>query len=234
LIAFGKARFRWRTDDALQRLVAAIEADGGRFLAKASDAKATFRGVHDALRRVWLLAHEEDRHVGQLRARILNLPSRAFRRMEGRAHRLIPRLFSGETMADGFRNWVACAPSDRLIELAAIASATGARIVAGRGRGGGRRSRPRLEPLILGTVRGAGDPMVARSGRPRQSRRDQLVAHLALSWLTHTGHMPSGGRSDRTGFGDLVHCVFDWLEEPGADQTLRRFWSGVRQRRAGP
>jgi hypothetical protein len=51
--------------------------------------------------------------------------------------------------------------------------------------------------------------------------------HLAIDWCRATGQPPDQGRSDATGFGELVHSVFDWLGELGATQALRRYWRMV-------
>jgi hypothetical protein len=75
--------------------------------------------------------------------------------------------------------------------------------------------------------------------------------HLAGDWLRATERMPEPGRSDRTGFGKLVHLVFEWvcLPEAGsqkpideaierateaASYCLRRYWEEVEQGRLRP
>jgi hypothetical protein len=85
-----------------------------------------------------------------------------------------------------------------------------------------------LEPVIMGEVRGAGTTR-HRGGRPTNERHQTLVMHLALHWLTETGKPPTRGRSDSTGFGDLVHSVFQWLELPdSAANRLRQYWDTVK------
>jgi hypothetical protein len=59
-----------------------------------------------------------------------------------------------------------------------------------------------------------------------------LVTHLAVDWDIASGSEPSPGRSDHTGFGDLVHCVFQWVNEPSPDQALRRYWNEVKKGRS--
>lgn len=86
-------------------------------------------------------------------------------------------------------------------------SAEGGRVVEGRSRGGGKRSGKRLEPMIMGEVRGGGATR-HRGGRRRDLAHQDVVMHLAMDWLTATGELPKPGRSDDTGFGDLVHSVF--------------------------
>ena len=69
-------------------------------------------------------------------------------------------------------------------------------------------------------------------GRPSHDARGSLVMHLAIDWAIATGAQPLPGRSDHTGFGDLVHCVFDWVHEPSPDQALRRYWKEVEKSRS--
>ena len=104
----------------------------------------------------------------------------------------------------------------------------GARPVKGRSRGSGKRSAPRLEPTIMGEVRGDGTAR-HRGGRPRNDRHETLVMRLALGWLNATGESPKPGRSEGTGFGELVHSVFQWLELPdSAANALRQYWDTVK------
>lgn len=117
-----------------------------------------------------------------------------------------------------------------LVMALRVLTSSGARPVKGRSRGGGKRSGPRWEPIIMGEVRGAGTAR-HHSGRPTSDRT--LVMHLALDWLTETGQPPKPGRSDNTGFGDLVHSVFQWLELPdSATNALRGYWDIVKKRKA--
>jgi hypothetical protein len=94
--------------------------------------------------------------------------------------------------------------------------------------------------MIMGEVRGAG-ARDHKGGAPTNDAGLQLVTHLALDWCRATGEEPSRGRSDRSGFGDLVHSVFQWLDlsedsTEAAAYALRRFWSlvGRRKDRAAP
>ena len=77
---------------ALGRLVRDIESSISRFLTIAPS--ATPRETHDALRALWLLAHEDDSPVGMLRALVKTLPNTAVEYINRRAPRVIPRLFS--------------------------------------------------------------------------------------------------------------------------------------------
>jgi hypothetical protein len=53
--------------------------------------------------------------------------------------------------------------------------------------------------------------------------------NLALDWVYVTGEIPQPGRSEGTGFGQMVHLIFDWLQEPGAERALRRHWRHVER-----
>jgi hypothetical protein len=115
-----------------------------------------------------------------------------------------------------------------LVTVLRALSSDGARPVDGRSRGGGNRSGRRLEPVIMGEVRGAGTAR-HRGGRPTNDRHQTLVMHLATDWLNATGELPKSGRSEGTGFGELVHSVFQWLELPdSAANALRQYWDIVK------
>jgi hypothetical protein len=167
------------------------------------------------------------------------LPPNAAENIGRRAQTVISRLFPGESTGvevfdpperafEGFLEWAATANGSKLLKALQVLSADGARIVAGRGRGGGKRSRPKMEPMIAGTVRGGPEPK-QRGGRRGEGARRDLVMHLALDWLQATGSLPEPGRSDNSGFGDLVHSIFQWLDISGdpteaAAYALRRYW----------
>jgi len=218
--------------DAEQRLSSKIEFSIGTFIEAKTKAHDTPRQTHEALRQLWSLAHEEDCPVGQLRARLHRLPRKAVEYLDMRAERVLPRLFAGENAEHGFLAWAKDAPREKLVRATAAISAEGGQLVS-RSRGGGKRSRARLEPLILGQARGKGGGEL-KGGRPRHQAPDELIMHLALDWniVTETG--PHPGRSDYRGFGDLVHSVFQWLKEPSAEQVLRRFWEAVEKGRSVP
>jgi hypothetical protein len=106
-------------------------------------------------------------------------------------------------------------------------------IVPGRSRGNGKRSASRMEPRIMGVVRGTGAG-ANTGGRPRANARQDLVQCLAMDWLKATGAKPDPGRSDGKGFGDLVHRIFSWIGEPGATHALRTYWRAVSSMRSKP
>ena len=182
--------------------------------------------MHDALRELWFLAHEEDPPVAVLRGRVARLPPKALSYIVSRAVHLIPRLFPGQSVDPDFVTWAANATGPDLVKALCTLTANGGRIVPGRSRGGGKRSKSKLEPVIGGQVRGIAE--TAPSGRrPPHEDQDTLVMLLAIDWCQATGQRPAEGRSDATGFGELVHSVFDWLDEAGATQALRRYWGVV-------
>lgn len=115
-----------------------------------------------------------------------------------------------------------------LVTALCALTSNGARPVEGRSRGNGKRSAPRIEPMIMGEVRGVGTTR-HRGGRPRNDRNQMLIMCLALDWLHATGEPPKAGRSGNTGFGDFVHSVFQWLELPdSAANALRQYWDTVK------
>jgi hypothetical protein len=54
--------------------------------------------------------------------------------------------------------------------------------------------------------------------------------HLAVDWHLGTGSMPEPRRGDKTGFGQMVHLLFGWLDEPGAERALRDYWRKIKER----
>jgi hypothetical protein len=221
--------------DHLERFIRGIEASVAHFLA--TPPEGTFRDAHDALRDLWELSHEDDPSIARLWARLGSVPNQAIEQLGRRARVVIPRLFAGETIGDEpfdpperlgtrFLEWAANADGQKLVAALQVMAAEGGRIVKGRSRDGGKRSGLRLEPVIVGEVRGAGTAR-HHGGRPTKERHQTLVMHLAIDWLNATGEPPKRGRSDGTGFGDLVHSVFQWLGQPegNAAYALRRYWA---------
>lgn len=124
-------------------------------------------------------------------------------------------------------------PPPLVTALRALTS-NGARPVEGRSRGDGKRSAPRLEPMIMGEVRGAGATR-HRGGRPTNERHKTLVMYLAIDWSNATDELPKSGRSEGTGFGELAHSVFQWLELPdSAANAFRQYWAAVEVGRKRP
>ena len=93
----------------------------------------------------------------------------------------------------------------------------------------------RLEPTIMGEVRGAG-ARHDQGGRPRNAKHPDLIMHLATDWISATGEAPKSGRSDYTGFGELVHSIFQWLDLPegSAVHSLRQYWADAKERKKRP
>jgi hypothetical protein len=95
-------------------------------------------------------------------------------------------------------------------------------MVRGRSRGRDKRSSDHWEPVIMGRFHG--EPVdthasqrapstshVDEGGRPLKEAEYDLVMRLAIDWLHATAKRPQPCRSDETGFGDLVHSVFQWM-----------------------
>jgi hypothetical protein len=228
--------------DRLEHFIGSIEASIAHF--RATPPEATFRDAHDALRDLWKLSHDDDPSIGQLRARLKALPNKAIEQLGRRARAVIPRLFAGETIGDEpfdpperlgarFLEWAANADGQKLATALQMMTAEGGRIIQGRSRGGGKHSRLRLEPMSMGEVRGTGATR-HRGGRQRNEGQQNLVMHVAIDWLNATGEAPKPGRSDRTGYGDLVHSVFQWLNLPegSAAHALRQYWADVEKQKA--
>jgi hypothetical protein len=153
--------------------------------------------------------------------------------IDDRAPIVSERLFPNEPPITRFQEWAIDADPAKLLRATQVLSANGARLVKGRSRGAGKRSDSRVEPMIMGEVRGAG-ARDHRGGAPTNDAAFDLVMFLAVDWLLAIGHKPRPGRSDKTGFGDLVHSVFQSLELPGevATYALRRYWSHVKDAQA--
>jgi hypothetical protein len=221
------------------RFVADVEESVAHF--RATPPEGTFRAGHDALRALWLMAHEDDPPIGQLRGRLTNLPPAAREYIGRRTPIVLKRLgidigtqpFGLPVQAfERLDAWARTADAGKLIAALRVLTAQGAQIVAGQSRGGGKRSRPRIEPQTMGAVRGA--VSVERGGRPDAAdaaNRRELVMHLAIDWARATGAPPKSGRSDQTGFGGLVHSAFGWLNLPDgtASHALRTYWAIQRR-----
>jgi hypothetical protein len=217
--------------DGFKRLIRGIEASIAHFLAAVP--AGAFRDAHDALRHIWELSHDDDPPVALIRARLQALPRTAIEYVDRRAPIVVARLFPTEPPITRFQQWAAGADPAMLIAATRVLSAEGGRIVQGRSRGAGKRSRLGLEPMIMGEVRGTGVTR-HRGGRPGNSGHQDLVMHLAMDWLGATGETPKPGRSDYTGFGDLAHSVIQWLSLPegSATQALRQYWAAVKSSKA--
>jgi hypothetical protein len=216
-----------------EQLVGGIETSIESFLS--ASVGGTFREAHDSLRQLYELSHDDDQPVAQLRARIKTLPRRAIDFIDGRAPIVSRRLFRREPPITRFQEWAIDADRERLIRMTQVLSAQGGRWVKGRNRGAGKRSNARWEPEIMGENRGSGT-RDHRGGAPTNGAELELIGFLAFDWQCATGNRPKPGRSDKTGFGDLVHSVFQWLclPEGAATYALRRYWSALKMRKAPP
>ena len=231
------------TKEVVKRLIAAIEPLMADYRQAAS--QGTCRERHDALRELLCLADKDDPPVAVIRKWVAELEPTDIAEAAERAHRLWSRIFPRQKLESDFDFvvWSKTAPKAMLLEAIQALFSDGGAVVQGRARPSGKRSRSRLEPRILGQVRGAAPvqsateastgcmerpPSPPGSGRPRSDAEDKLVMHLAVAWRSITGLEVRSGRSDRTPFGDLVHHVFCWLGLETAEQSLRRFWDEVR------
>jgi hypothetical protein len=196
-------------------------------LREENDYAMTDREVHDALRALYKLTNESDPPLGQIRARIKALPEQVARRFDRLAPGQIPKYYedirnepmpAAEERAlrkGGFREWAQVADDRALVWAVQTLTTTGVSIVPGRARGGGKRSRARIEPDILGVARGAGNRAPAGGRPPDSDFTLGLIGAMAEAWKHATGTYPPSGRSDAPGFGELVYSVFQWLDRDG-------------------
>jgi len=128
------------------------------------------------------------------------------------------------TQTPNFFDWARHAPAAALARVLAAITGEGGEIVRGRSRGNGRRSPPRLEPVILGQVRGKSSAVGGRSNE--SEHRVALITYLAADWAGLTGEIPLAGRGPDTPFGWLIYSVFGFLgfEEFEAEYAMRIFW----------
>ncbi len=206
--------------------VSNIESSIDVFVVRAK--KESFRDAHDALRKLWTMCAQDDPQIALIRKSIGNLPDKAVEYLDQRGLNVIPRLFPTEPLK--VQEWARKTDAKNLVNGIRLMTAEGAQIVAGRSRGGGKRSESRIGPIIMGETRGIGAGK-RRGGRPANSAQADLVMHLAADWLESTGKVPILVRSDKDGFGDLVHCVFQWLDLPegSAAYALRTYGGAVKE-----
>src|SRR5262245_40810240 len=78
-----KAGLEWR-EVAFSELVCRLEFAMDTFLEEKKEHghRTTFRGAHDELRRLWLLADEADYSIGQIRERIQKLSDQAMKELD--------------------------------------------------------------------------------------------------------------------------------------------------------
>ena len=246
-----KATIKRLSDDKLDEFVRHIEQSISMF--RSNETTETERETRNGLRAVYYLGKSRDPSLAQLLARMERLPKAARNYINCRAKVLIPKIFPGEVANDGFVEWAKGTKDDKyvpclvpgwefveqalkddkrgtraakILEAAVTVSCEGEQIVKGRSRGAGKRSGEKVEPVIMGAVRGANDQN-SKGGRPRKNSQFDLVMQLALDWMGATGEKPQPGRSDEAGFGDLVHSVFQWLDLSTGEATyaLRHYWA---------
>jgi integrase len=209
--------------DRFEQLIRDVEESIAHFVLSARGASP--RDAHEALRRLWTLIHEgnpSDEALGKLTRA---LPRRATEYLN--RHGLMG---IDPEQVDALQCWEADADPETL--MTRVLAAEGAQIVEGRSRGHGRRSGRRIEPIIMGRARGT-IAQTHKGGRPESAEEQDLVMFLAFDWLRATNKEPTAGRSDKSGFGDLVHSVFQWvgLWDGSATYALRQYWPKVAKGR---
>ena len=189
--------------------------------------RATFRKAHNALRALFALLENEDPSPALIRKKFQELPSTAAAWVERRAKVRWPHLLGSEFSNKAFKAWLVSTSREDLVRVLRVLVSEGGVVL--EGRCDDRRPKPRLEPLIMGTARGAGGSKLP-GGRPPAEARDDLVMNLALDWYRATRQMPALKRGDTDGFPGLVHRVFDLCGIKGAEQALRRYADQVSRR----
>jgi integrase len=212
--------------DHFERFISDIEASIADYLPRAT--AGSFRDIHDALRALYNLAEDDDPQIGVLRSRIKRLPRGVAEYVNERWPGVHSSLFQDEPNVAEFEDWAQTAAPEDLTRVTRAITAQGAQVVEGRSRGNGKRSARQLEPTIMGETRGAGS-RTHRGGRRNSAEEQDLVMQLTLVWADATGQVPTAGRSEHRGFGDLVHSVFQWVGLPdgSAAYALRQYWAEV-------
>jgi hypothetical protein len=217
--------------DDFDRLICDIEDSINRLLID-DGAKATFRQNHDKLSALWKRCRLSKPPVRVLREELKKFPGEAIQHLARRARVVIPQICSGDTLGDCvfdppnrlaalLLEWAAVADDEKLVRVLRVLTNEGGRIISGQSRGGGKRSRVKFGPMLLGEIRGVGS-RDHRGGPPIKRADHELVQQLALAWSYNTGHLPKLGRGDHhTGFGDLVHSIFQLLEGIGEGDELQ-------------
>jgi hypothetical protein len=154
------------------------------FRASTSMRRGTHREAHDAIRKLFFKAHEDNCAPDEIVELVDELPEQAVGYIDRRATLVIPKLFPGETADNGFRQWARTASRTELIVAAQVLSSEGASLVD-RSRGTGKRSGKRVEPVVMGLARGAGGHK-HKGGRPKDEPMAVLIAQSRLGLaLTH-------------------------------------------------
>lgn len=222
--------------DELDRLARAIAATIDCYR-EATEDNLRFRDAHDALRTLWRLCAADDPPIAMIRGRLKALPPQVIKHLEYLAPWVIGSRPTRRAENGGeFLAWAEKADGRALVDALRSLTAQGARWVEGRNRGAGKRSQPRLEPMILGETRGAGT-LRHHGGAPAAPERQALIAMLAVDWTNATGKEPKASReTERGGFGELVCDVFQWVgisEAPKeeASYALRQYWKAIKEQR---
>jgi hypothetical protein len=138
----------------------------------------------------------EKRQYERVAEQLIQLSSRALRRLKDRANRISLQMPKPASLHDPKLRKQACANLARLCEI-------GRRPVPGRMRPSGRRSRPAWEPVLDA-------PETRRSPPKRDAERD-FVMWLRSAWLEATGELPTAtvnpSRPDRPFANFIKECL---------------------------
>lgn len=233
---------------AALKLLERVDISVKQFRANSSN-PVRHRQIHDQLRKIWHAANNEKTSLAEIEKTFLHVSPTTLNELKRRVtlrrkigldadhdnslSRLMERVrgSSNDNQAKDNLN--------RLKSYLRLVSSNGAQIVDGRTRPGGKRSRQRIEPVVLGFSRGSvssDSPAPPVGGRPENEAHFELIMNLALDWLYVTGRQPEKGRSDQTPFGQFVYAVFEWVQLKDPDYSLRAFWEryNIAKQPVGP
>ena len=219
-------------------LLGRVDASVAQFHAHSAN-PVRHREIHEQLREIWFAAASDKTGLAEIEKLTANLSPHSKSELERRGAVQLELGLAGVSSDASVRQLIEnvreAADSDtanaelaRLKSYLRLITSSGAKPVEGRTRPGGRRSKPRIEPVVLGFARGdvsTGAPTPPVGGRPENEAQFELIMNLALDWLSVTGQMPKKGRSDGTPFGQFVYIVFDWLGLQNPAYLLRAFWT---------
>lgn len=187
---------------ALKEVVSGIENAVARWNEETRDV-----ALEQARRLLWKRVFKEldrDSPRGErLREMVARLPDKDCRTISKNASMWLARQFPRTSYKGDFAAWAPRAPLEELVWTLRTCFAVRSQWNSGRTRANGRRDKGFLEPSFHSSS----------GGRPRRGAAG-LFEELRELWKVTVGAYPTWTRSARTGFGELVHIVF---EECGLD-----------------
>ncbi len=218
-------------DTIFNALCDRIEASVSTYLAEEHD-QADRADWVGQLRSLAQLLLADAPSIGLIRTRVAALPAPLIRQIESRAFRLAAQVPACADVGSDLLGWSKAAFATDLVPLLRLCMVEGGAVLAGRMRPTGRRSKPHLEPIVLGRGQDVLGLPKHEGGRPANDAEVRLIAHLAVDWLESTGVKPETGRDGNSAFSGLVYSVFGWLDiEDKAQHCLRQYWAMTKVKR---